>query len=304
VTPDASPASSRRGRSRRKRAKRVRKLAPAALATSEAPRLRRTQRWFLGRVSGRGAGGSAPAESVVLPSATLRPEERMDIYAGMYLARLEECLASDFPVTKALLGGARFSQLVRDYVAAHPPTSWTLNDLGVHLPAFVARRQGLPRAALVRDVVRLERAMSETFDAADAPALTSADIAAVPPEAWATARLVPGPSVRVLAFATQANQAVVSVREKDRVPGRLPPGPSWVVVYRKELRVWRLTLPGPMHAALAALVRGRPLAAAVRAAARADKALGGHAAAPLEERVRRAFAMWVEEGLFTRVELT
>lgn len=259
-----------------------------------AAQLRKTQRWFLDRVGHRAGLRARPARSVVLPSSTLTPDERMHIYESMYLARLEECLSNDFPATRALLGDRRFWSVADAYVAAHPPSSWTLNDLGAKFPAFLAKRSGLPREALVQDVARLERAMSESFDAADAAPLTPEDVAKLPATAWAGARLVPAPSLRVLELATQANRAVVSIREKDKVPGRLPRGPSWVAVWRKDLRVWRLELTRPMHAALASLIRGGTLSKAVSAAARADDG----DPSDLDARIRRAFATWISEGLF------
>jgi hypothetical protein len=66
-------------------------------------------------------------------------------------------------------------------------------------------------------------------------------------------------------------------------------------VYRRDERVYRLDLSGPMHAALAALVRGRTLSQALAAASRA--APGG--LDPV--RVRSWFAQWIEEGLFAAV---
>ena len=264
------------------------------------------QRWFLDDVR-RATALPRPkpsarrirAADVVLPSATLTARERMAIYGRMYAARLEECLADDYKVVHVLLGCDGFSRLCRRYITRHPPSSWTLNELGAAFPAFVRRVPRLPRAALVRDVSKIERAMSEAFDAEQAAPLTSADIAKVPAAAWATARLVPSASLRLLALGTHANRVVTSVLQDRGVPADDAAGPTWVAVYRKEYRVWRLDLTAPMHAALSALVRGKPLAAAVAAAQRAfdgpPESLAGL--------VRNWFALWIDEGLFSGVRL-
>src|SRR5207248_8962330 len=84
-------------------------------------------------------------EEVILPSRSLRPAERVAIYQGMYLLRMEEALVSDYPALKHLLGDQRFAALVRDYVAAFPSVSYTLNRLGDHFPEFVAKWKGAPR---------------------------------------------------------------------------------------------------------------------------------------------------------------
>lgn len=267
-----------------------------------APRgLRATQRWFLDEVerapASRRARRGPRVDAVVAPSATLGPSERVAIYRRMYIARLVEALENDFPVLVALLGHERFHRLVSRYVARHRPRSWTLNDLGVEWPGFLARERGLPRAALVRDVARVERAMSEAFDAEVPSVLRPADAARVPAGAWAGARLEPSPSLRLLALRTDANRVVSRVREGGSVPRTSPRGPAWVAVYRRDDRVWRLDLTRPMHAALSALVRGRTLAQALSAAGRALP----RGREPDPRHVRAWFAQWIEEGLFAAV---
>jgi len=263
--------------------------------------LRSTQRRFLDLVRAPSAlprrarpGDRAEARALVLPSPTRAPEEGVAIYGRMYAARLRECLAADFPVVLRLVGEERFTRLARRYVTARPPSSWTLNHLGLAFPAFLDGERALPRPALVRDVARLERAMSEAFDAEEAPPLTPEGLARTAPEAFVGLRLAPAPSLRLCALGTAANRVVTAVREGRAPPPRLPRGETFVAVYRKEHRVYRLDLTRPMHAALRALARGLSLGAALTAAARAFE--GDPARLP--EFVRGWFALWVAEGLF------
>lgn len=267
------------------------------------------QRWFLGEIataphSDRRAPARVAADAVVLPSATLTPDERVDIYRHMFSARLTESLAADFPGVKTLLGDDEFERVALRYVTAHPPSSWTLNDLGVDFPEFLrpARLRtgrGLSRSALVRDVARIERAMSEVFDADDATPLKRDDVAAVAAAAWAKARLEPVPALRVLALKTGANAVVTALRQERPLPRRVTTEASFVAVYRKDLRVWRLDLTKTTHAALSALVRGRTLDAALNAAARV------HDGDPesLPALIRTAFSTWLDEGLFSGIRL-
>ena len=46
---------------------------------------------------------------MILPSRTLQPEERLAIYQGMYLLRMEEALETDYPALKHFLGDEAFS---------------------------------------------------------------------------------------------------------------------------------------------------------------------------------------------------
>lgn len=261
-------------------------------------RLRDVQRWFLGAVLRRAASPRSTrtdgAGDVVAPSATLDPDERIDVHARMYLLRLEECLAADFQAVRAVLGARRFATVVRRYVTRHPPASWTLNDLGARFPGFVRRTRGLPRAALVADLAALERAMSESFDAEDVPALQPAAAAAAAVREGAGLRLAPHPSLRILALTTNANPAVTRIREDRPPPRRTVRRPSPVAVYRKDERVWRADLTVPMHAALSALAAGETVGEAVR---RASAAFRGDPAR-LPDLVRAWFADWIGEGLF------
>ncbi len=47
---------------------------------------------------------------VVLPSASLTSAERVGVYHGMYLMRMEEALATDYPVIHYLLGDDGFGR--------------------------------------------------------------------------------------------------------------------------------------------------------------------------------------------------
>lgn len=257
--------------------------------------LRPTQSWFLRAIEG---GSTSPrAEEVVTRSPTLAPRERVAVYARAYMARLVEALEADYPVVVELLGHDRFHRVARAYATRHRPRSWTLNDFGAAFPAFLGRTRGLPRASLVRDAARIERAMSEAFDAEVTSILRPADAASVAPAKWAGARLVPSPSLHVIALATAANPVVTRVRHGAGPPRRAPPGPAWVAVYRKDDVVYRLDLTRPAHAAVSALVRGRTIGEAVAAASRV---FDGDAA-ELPAQVRRWFARWIDEEWFAGI---
>src|SRR5207245_10982155 len=105
----------------------------------------RHQRWRKGVVAPPGPTGEALASKaaraevaperlgdVVLPSRTLAPAQRVEIYQRMYLLRMEEALGIDYPALQHFLGRRRFRDLVRDYVASFPSRSYTLNRLGHH----------------------------------------------------------------------------------------------------------------------------------------------------------------------------
>jgi hypothetical protein len=233
---------------------------------------------------------------VILPSQTLRPEERLAIYHGMYPLRMREALAGDYPGLEHFLGDPGFADFVRDYVRAHPSRSYTLNRLGDHVPEFIARRRGLEHRAFLLDLARLERAVNEAFDADETPRLTEEQVQAVPQEAWATARLVAVASLRLLEVDHPVNEYLESVKREDHDHPRPVKKPGFVAVYRRNYGVYRQDLAKPAFGLLRDLAGGKPLGASLRAAARR----GGRP--PGEDQLFRWFREWVSAGMFTRVD--
>jgi len=87
--------------------------------------------------------------------------ERIGVYHGMYLMRMEEALETDYPVIRYHLGDHQFAYLVREYVQRNPSTSYTLNRLGDHLPQFFLDEPEWHEAAFLHDLARLELTRAE-----------------------------------------------------------------------------------------------------------------------------------------------
>ena len=270
--------------------------------------LGRLQRWLQEVVVHPGSTGEAVAApaarrlvprrrvgDVILPSATLGPEERLAIYHDMYILRMEEALESDYPALKHLLGDGGFRAFVTGYVQAHPSRSHSLNFLGRHLPDYVRRAPGLRRRAFCHDLARLEQAVAEAFDAPEERALGAAEIAAVPAEAWEKARLVPSAALRVLAFRHPVNAYLQSVREENHDHPSLRPRATWVAVYRRQYTVWREDLTRAGHGLLADIAAGKPVGTAVARALRRGRR------PPTEGELFRWFREWMRAGMFRDV---
>jgi hypothetical protein len=235
-------------------------------------------------------------DDVILPSATLGPVERVGIYHGMYMLRMVDALAADYPGLQHFLGDERFRELVREYVRVHPSRSYTLNRLGDHLPEFVRTQAKLPRAAFCVDLARLELAMTEAFDAEETPPLSGEEIASVPAEAWAAARLRPVASLRLLALRYPAAAWLDTLRDETHEHPPLRRRDTFVLVYRRDYQVYRQELSRDAHELLAALSAGRPLGEAVEALLAARRRLDA-------DQLFRFFRQWVGAGLFRAVEL-
>jgi len=248
-------------------------------------------------IASDGAVREIPSErlsAVVLPSHSMTSAERVGVYHGMYLMRMEEALETDYPVIRYHLGDHQFGHLVREYVQRYPSTSYTLNRLGDQLPQFFLDEPEWHDAAFLHDLARLELAMTEVFDEEESSALGSEELEAVPPEAWEEARLRPIPALRLLAFKHAVVPNLVAYHED-----RPSPGPrrraSWLALYRRDYSVLRLELTRAEFDLLKAIVDGAPLGKALTAAA-ASKS-------PRQQtKIFRWFRTWISEGLFTAIE--
>src|SRR5437016_6261368 len=62
----------------------------------------------------------------ILPSAHLKPYQRMEIYNQQYWWRLINILQANFPLTLRLLGPGMFNRIVVLFLKENPPKHWSL----------------------------------------------------------------------------------------------------------------------------------------------------------------------------------
>lgn len=278
---------------------------------SAEPSLDRLQRWMQAAVVHPGdieAALASPTarreiprpevDAVILPSATLNPAQRVAIYQNMYLLRMEEALASDYPGLKHFLGDDGFFSLVRDYVQVHPSRAFSLSRLGDRLPEFVAVAPDVRRRDFCHDLARLELALSQVFDAPETKALGASEIEQVPETAWENARLTPIAAFRLLALRYPASAYLDSLKDEQHRHPAARRRDSHVAVYRREYSVYRHDLPRLAHDLMADLVRGQTLGQAVAAALKR-----GGRRRPDPDDLFRWFRQWVAGGMFARVDL-
>jgi hypothetical protein len=205
----------------------------------------------------------------------------------MYEARLHGALAADYEAVRDFLGEERFGNLVHGYILAHPSRSYTLNRLGDQLPEFIRNEwKRAPRRAFLYDLARYELARTVVFDAEETASLTAGEIAAVPAEAWATARLRTIAALRLLKLRYPVHRYVRAVIAGKRRPKVLP-ATAWIAVYRVNYGMGTLELTRESYRLLSAILAGKPLAEALEEvpATRAS--------------IAKWFKMWASAGLFS-----
>lgn len=232
---------------------------------------------------------------VLLPSATLAPDERIGVYHEMYLLRMREALETDYPALAHFLGARRFTALVRDYVRDHPSRSYTLNVLGGALPGWLEAGGDVPRRGFCRDLARLEWAVTEAFDAPQSERLEPGALEALGADAWGEARLVPQAALRLVDLGWNANDWLDSTKDDRHDHPKPRRRDAWVAVFRASYAVYRRELSRPAFRLLQDLASGRSVGEALAAAL-------ARRGAPGSETITRWFREWARDGLFARLE--
>jgi len=225
-------------------------------------------------------------------SARLSPIEQLDVYREQFWLRHVACLAEDFPALQALVGEKQFESIVSDYLAAHPPKHFQLRHLGDKLAAFLATKDD----ALLADLAAVEWGFVDAFDAPNAPPLDPLAIAAIPEEAWASARIVLNPALQRMTLAYPAHTVREQHRENKQV-SRPDLGETHLVIYRRDFLLYTETLDSLAYEMLDRLARGEPLGSAGDAVAESSGRRED-----VESNIATWFTRWSALGWITKVE--
>jgi hypothetical protein len=250
----------------------------------------------------------AVAETFIAPNSRLTAFERLEIYNRQYWFRVLGALAEDFRALAAVVGAAAFDRLSVAYLAAHPSRSFTLRNLGQHLPAWLADHPNFAgrRHRLAVDVARIEWAFVEAFDSVERAPLTLEQIATLD----ADSRLSLQPHLQLITLdypaddlvlglhkreKRQSSEAGIAREESQQAPvklARLRRRSTWVAAHRVDLSVYYRRLEREEFLTLTALQAGRPLAEAIAAGFSGSRMTQSRQS----ERIQNWFATWAELG--------
>lgn len=238
---------------------------------------------------------------IIALSDRMTPSERLDIYANMYFYRLHDCLSEDYPKTFTRVGAAHFNNLVTDYLLAHPPSHYSLREVGREFPGFISEQGLARRFPALGDLAQLEWARFDVFDEADAPVLDREGLmlgSGDNPEAFFIRAI---PAARVLQLDPRALDAWDAPDdEATRASTRsgVTPEIRSIVVWRSGFRVQhRPSLPDEAHC-LEAMMSG-----ALSLAELGERLLGhDRSADESAELFASLLEQWLSNGLLTQCE--
>ncbi|MGA2583340.1 MAG: DNA-binding domain-containing protein [Tepidisphaeraceae bacterium] len=248
----------------------------------------------------------------IKPNDRLTSFERIEIYNKQYWFRLVDCMYDDFPGLSAILGRLKFNALIKAYLQEFPSRSYTLRNLGSHMPEFIEKNPRLvaPRKELALDMAKFEWAQVVAFDDPVRPSIGVDDLLGKNP---AKLRLALQPYVQLLELRYPLDHYVLALKKHklrgeasnamdesqsakaDRKSSRRPPIPRperiFLAVHRYNNSLYYKRLDADEFQLLTSLSKGRTLQRAL-----ADS-FGNN---PDPARVKTCFETWTSLGWFYR----
>ena len=222
----------------------------------------------------------------------LGPQDRLDIYAQMYCARLLDALIQDFPRLSAVVGDEQFRSLGRTYLRQYPSTHPSLNYLSVHFAEFLTTQAVSSILPFLPELARLERARVDVFEAPDREVLCLEDLQRIEADAWATIRFPVIPALKILTCEWPVQ--LVWKEEAFTARDHLNPMTTVLRVWRQDFAVYQASMDVIEHTALSALQAGESFAA-VCAALEPLVTIGD-----VSTTVGSLLLRWIEDGLLMR----
>lgn len=134
----------------------------------------------------------------VIGTQKVPKEIRLEIYANAYRLRLQESLATSYPVLKNYLGSKPFEKLCDVYVNHFPSNYRSIRWFGDQLPLFLQQQLKYKKMPHLSELAAVEWKSAVVFDAENAPILTLSEMASLSPDLWPTVKFIVHPTVQRL----------------------------------------------------------------------------------------------------------
>ena len=178
-------------------------------------------------------------DNSVLGEIVDSPKEKREVLFGVYrhayVSRLVEALRNDHPHLHGYLGDEMFDEMGAAYVAAKPSQHPNMRWFSQGLPEFLRTTEPYRDYPAIGDLAAFEKALNDTFDAADGPVIGLEDVAAFPPEQWNDLKFQSHPSSIRLDLSTNAVAIWSALRNEETPPDvEALDEPNHVLVWRQE----------------------------------------------------------------------
>lgn len=238
-------------------------------------------------------------DAALPPRWDARMARGLDVYRNNYRNALMAAMRATFERTLHWVGAEAFDAAAAHHLIAHPPASWTVDDVGA---GFAQTTAGLfARDPDVADLVALEWAMHRVFVAADSAVLdlagfrqATADFAE---DDWAAMRLVLQPGLEVVAARTDCVALWRALARETLLEDGRPADPPVLeqahvaIVWREAWRPVCRMAPAEEGELL------RSLAAGASYGALCESLADRHGAEPAVRRAGELLSRWLHAGM-------
>ncbi|MBL8476964.1 MAG: putative DNA-binding domain-containing protein [Methyloversatilis sp.] len=191
----------------------------------------------------------------------LAKADRAHIYFNAYRVRLLDTLKDSFDKTWAWLGDERFESAALAWIADHPPSRFSLRPFGERYADGLGAMY--PDDPEVSELARLDWAMRQAFDGADAEPVTGATLAGFDDGDWAQVVFRLHPTAQWLRVTRNTLDLWHAMDRSDAPPQvEVLDRPGSLLVWRKGFQPHFRSIGDDEAAMLQAMASGTPFAAA------------------------------------------
>jgi len=224
--------------------------------------------------------------STLADAGGLAKADRAHIYFNAYRVRLLDTLKDSFDKTWAWLGDDRFESTALAWIADHPPRQFSLRPFGDTFADWLGA--AWPDDPEVSELARLDWAMRQAFDGADAEPVTGATLADFGDDEWAQVVFRLHPTAQWLVVTRNTLDLWHAMDRSDAPPQvDVLARPGRLLVWRKGFQPHFRSIDDDEAAMLEAMASGTPFAAACESVTAEDARtlIGGW------------LARWLDDGL-------
>jgi hypothetical protein len=179
-------------------------------------------------------------DDTILTEILDSPQEKRDVLFGVYRhaygSRLVDALRNDHGLLHQYLGDEMFDAMGHAYVAARPSHHPNLRWFSQGLPGFLRATEPYRHHPVLADLAALEKALSDAFDAADAPVVALTDMAGFAPEVWSTLKFETHASSRRLDVSTNAAAVWLALKNDETPPDAVAlEQPGRLLIWRQDV---------------------------------------------------------------------
>lgn len=178
---------------------------------------------------------AAPAGLLVRTGVCI--EERFAVHRNNVYASLVATLAARFPLCVKFVGTGFFDAVARAYVARQRPAHEQLLEYGDDFADFLAGFEPVAALPCLPDLARLECLWTQSWGAAEAPAMKPAGFALFDPSVLLGAHVTVHPAARLLCSAFPVAELWTLQRQADTDLSTLTWQPESVLITRPDAEV-------------------------------------------------------------------